>query len=355
MSFSDVIRGSAGANPDQNTNIARTALAGADSMGRPWDKISDKDQAVNVESPLHYDPTCSEWGLQQLTGNSDMVLNDIVATNVGDLEAEAHASLNPDWMLPLDGFAATTKEPFPEPQSQTYTDATVPDIDFSTPFGEQSFYSVTDHTYATNCDTKGLGTALSPAATSFATLTSEDPHSATLAKTPPSIPVRTSDQSDAQNLRRSSKRKRLSSLLARKKRHMTIAEPPETDEEGTQDSPLTIQAPTHSISPPSRPGLPARSNTKVHPLAANHQSNIFKTDWVADWEGVGRTGAVIDGGSAVRDVNIADCSRRPVSWPRRHHFRRSLDISVAVLTKAFEKKSRIEDGKALLPAEDARP
>ncbi|KAL6719931.1 hypothetical protein ACLMJK_001852 [Lecanora helva] len=149
----------------------------------------------------------------------------------------------------------------------------------------------------------------------------------------------------SQSSKRPGKRKRLSFPLSCKKQQKA---PKRADADDVDNDSIVTSATSRSpnpapLSPKSGPGPVGGLHVPCYkPNDDLPSMRTFRTDWVKDWEN-GATGPGSETADIVRDFNVVDCDRRPMSWPLRRHFRKSLDISVAVLTKPFEKKMQIEN------------
>lgn len=86
----------------------------------------------------------------------------------------------------------------------------------------------------------------------------------------------------------------------------------------------------------------AKATTTNGTKSSKQPSDAYPTehsrvDWVLAWEQARSRRPNLDNAGIGRDIKILDSERRPMSWPHRNPWRKSLDISVAVLTKGFEK------------------
>ena len=147
-----------------------------------------------------------------------------------------------------------------------------------------------------------------------------------------------------QIIKKLGKRRRLPSFLSRKRQRIASPQPADRHERKSVNALGTPRFPSNSPSLPETAIAHVPSSIPPGSQIDDHlASRIVKTDWIANWEGTGGAGSGLENAGIVRDVNVADCDRRPMSWPLRHHFRKSIDISVAVLTKKFEQKLHIEN------------
>ena len=137
---------------------------------------------------------------------------------------------------------------------------------------------------------------------------------------------------------RPSKRKRILSFLPHKKSRL-IANRLFRSE--LPDSPNALGATTNMLSIEKSPDI-THEATDSHPgryTNADHPPRIVQTDWVNDWERAGGKEPDSHDSTMLKDVNVSESERRPMSWPRQRTLRKSLDISVAVLRRNFEKLS----------------
>ena len=277
------------------------------------------DRAIESVLPTAHQHFACDTQVRSLNGEPTVTVESLIASQVVDWEAQTHASLDPNWTLQLDGFS------FAEPQSQAFADVMMldcppspPSIDHHDPF----FH----HTAIDN------NTRLKAPSSSVSSLVDEDLRSIDLARSPELTERRPSASPNLQLTKKPSKRKRISSLLSRKKQ--TI-EKSETNRSEVIDLPKHPQAPSASS---LKLVVGADGSSRVSPLAHGHASRIIKTDWIADWERESSARRLDHPVGICRDVNVADCDRRPLSWPRRRLFRKSLDISNARLIRNSEKK-----------------
>ena len=301
--------------------------------------VSENCGCFKIRAQTPYDDPSNRMDLHHLRSDPAIAVDGSVAPQ---LEAKANFSLDPSWTLRLDGSTTIPNETIPEPESQTFADVTVPDYYPSTPFSDQNRASIFVSVCQGRADTRDgdISIFTNESSGSSAPL-KEPPYSVDLAKSPMPIPAYTLTEPNHPITREPSKRKRISTFLSRKKQLVTTPQASQIDHRKAVKTSV-VKAPAHKTSLP-RPSPPRKScipGVSLSPRA----SEIIRTDWVADWQQAGGTRHGTDGAGIVRDVNVAGRDRRPVSWPRRQHFRKSLDISVAVLTKSLEKKFCMERG-----------
>ena len=295
---------------------------------------------LDIPSASSHQPACSE--------QQSCPLNDLDLA-VGALEAvnrknETHPHWNPGWELPLE-FAPDPTNPSVGAQPGILDGGSTTKWSFSVPTTDQTYGSDVTNAHSMQHSihdvTKVIPTTAACTPASGGSLLADVVN--------PTIPnsKTSSTSSTVQASRKPSKRKRISSFLSRKKQHVTPSKPSPIDQPATQTISLIMQAPSCTPSPPTI----ACVNERALELPTPHKSRVIETDWIEDWERVNKARLGTDGVSALRDVNIASRDRRPMSWPRRNNLRKSLDISVAVLTKQFEKKLRTEEESQRQPSD----
>ena len=132
--------------------------------------------------------------------------------------------------------------------------------------------------------------------------------------------------------KRASKRKRIKTALSRKKPCLTPSHHTQNEDSSSLESVLSSK---HTLRTEA-----ASTTTTNKKMSSNQPSYEYLTghprvDWMPAWE-QGSKGKFYSAGT-VSDIKIPDSERRPMSWPHRNPWRKSLDISVAVLTKGFER------------------
>ena len=136
-----------------------------------------------------------------------------------------------------------------------------------------------------------------------------------------------------------SKRKRIKSFLSRKERRLIPSQLSRSELSGSPDTICAARS-TPNIEKPPKVTHTTITGTRLARLpGTDHSPRIVDTNWVVDWERAGSRDLDLNGGTILKDVNISESDRRPLSRPRRATLRKSLDISVAVLRRNFEKLS----------------
>ncbi len=281
---------------------------------------------------------------QEDTGNGqDTIFGDHLAFGVKGLQTEVNAMLNPEWTQRLDGIAVTQSkeatvgtdhfyagmldsiphehvdwahQPSAAQQASfAYFQDTSPEY---TDLGSgmlTSLHDVVEPSQAQPNTTHHLETANSSA---LPDITKQ------ICLLPAPILVETP--------KRASKRKRIKTALSRKKPCLTpLYHTPNGDPIASKTdllSKLTLRTESAKKKP-----IDGKISTKQP--SDDHLTKPSRVDWKPGWE-QGRN-VDIDNAGIFKDFEISDSERRPMSWPHRSPWRKSLDISVAVLTKGFEK------------------
>ena len=272
---------------------------------------------------------------QAIVNGGEFISETDTPLNIDIMQAKPHAILNPGWTvtsndssLPRSFEAATVTDPQPEDVSNVMS------LDFSNPatWVEQDDFPACQNMFSTCPDEDNH---LQPSFHASKTPTHRDSHrdsdeteQSSRATENPAF------RNDVQKQERSNKRKRIRSILSRKKQHVTPSHSPQietSDVLGADSSPKSTMAASDAS------------------LLKYSSSRIICTDWIAAWEESGRIEPDIGNAGVVKDVNVANIDRRPLSWPRRHPWRKSLDISVMALTRGLEKLN-VERGEGSLPA-----
>lgn len=286
------------------------------------------------------------------SNNQDMIFEDHVRFGVKGLQAEANAILNPEWSVRLEDFAVTQST---EPSVGTdHSLAGVldpmlhgPSVDLTRQSSAvqqacsspeycdiggsmlTSFPNVMTPPQAQSSTIQQLGTAENNVLVDF---------TKPLYSMPTSTPVEVS--------KRASKRKRIKSALSRKKPCLTTSYHTYNEDfsvlRHNLSSKLTLRT---EAAEKMTTNNPMSSKRPGHDFQAEHS----RIDWMPAREQASDGPNNFDNAGIVKDIRILDSERRPLSWPHRNPWRKSLDISVAVLTKGFE-KLMTERGEASLSA-----
>lgn len=264
---------------------------------------------------------------------TDSSIDEGIASEIVDWEAEAHASLNPGWTLQSTAFASTPNDPKLEVSPQHQSDLTVFESPHFGPLADEGLDLFSRYASPVLTSTEESTTI------SFSAVTYSH-QSNTLSGGSVSADLTESEKPDqaaapkGRMTQRPNKRRRMSSLLSRKKQCVSPSQLTEAEGDANIDTQLMSQCQIRpNTEAPSTLAQIARNIAKVKRFSNLRTPRIIKTDWVTSWDNNGaRQSEIVDAG-IVRDVNVPKHSRRPVSWPLRHHFRNSLDMSVAALGK----------------------
>ena len=281
-----------------------------------------------------------------ISNSQDMIFEDNVAFGVEGLQAEANAMLNPEWTVRLDDFAALQSTQPTVGMDHFHTEMLEPMLhDQYVDLGHQS--SGVQHAgYAylrnTGPHYTNIGHSMLPSHRNVTVPsqaqsnaieqlnTANDSSMLDLTKLHHSIPVPTPEEVP----KRASKRKRIRASLSRKKPCLTPSYHTKNDDssvlKNNLSSTLTLRTEAANAKTTSN------SSSSKQP-ANDYATETSRFDSMPAWkQGIdGRN--KFDNAGIVRDIKILDSERRPMSWPHRNPWRKSLDISVAVLTKGFEK------------------
>lgn len=126
------------------------------------------------------------------------------------------------------------------------------------------------------------------------------------------------------------KRQRLKSMPPfKKKRLATNGHARDERSEILQKVPAVTNKIYNDQAVSSVPTVPSLSHSKS--LDKDISLQIIPTDRVAEWERRRSRTTDLNDAIVVKDVNISNSDRRPLSWPRRNVIRKDLDLSVEAL------------------------
>ena len=254
---------------------------------------------------------------------------DGVASELIQLQAEADISLDPSWSLALNEFPKLN-------QPQTVIDETIAGFSNGGPWageayspvsgGQDLFLTVqTEDIAPTFSSTEGLPQT---------SITRDSIDQRALVKAH-HVATQQSTRVQSQINKRPSKRKRLSSMFSRKKQH--------TDNE-LHKSDISFEhlngRPNSSNTSDLLPSIPISTFPAVHKKDLDQACASQIVNGYAEFElrtRIQESGHTVHKTGIGDDIKVPSSDRRPMSWPRRHAFRKSLDISVAVLTRGFDK------------------
>ena len=336
----DLLRSIQGVNVDQNIDSATELSHNNYEIGTPKDGQKYNEQAAIIHNPFHYDKTPLGHGLRQLAEMPDMIMGSLDAAAIGDWESEMNASLQPEWTLGLEEHMIGPDVTDLGSRAQTFTDEAILGSGFAISSQDPSLMSSTIQQYEAAPFSLGMGLSSATDEVIGSTCSSEIPTVYTTNSPKPALPI-------PRPTRKRSKRQKLSSLVARKRQKITSREKFETDQTGSQEvisiaHTSTCRGTPPVSDPPENPNIGDSLPPSHNCPRCEHQS-----DCILNWKQLAATDKTLDGAGAgagaTENINIAPGEQRPLSWPRRKHIRRSLEISVAALTKGFAKKARIDD------------
>ena len=328
ISFLDVLRDSA---PYQRPS---------DNQPGP---MVDNDYTAGQRRNVNVEDSNLLFGRQSqdsISNSQDMIFEDNVAFEVEGYQAEANALLNPEWTVRLGDFAALQSTQASVGMDHFHTETQEPMLhDQYTELGHQS--SGVQHAgYAyipgTDPQDSHMGGSMSTSLRHI-TLPSQAQSNAIQG----SETANDNSMSDFTESvyftampRRASKRTRIKASLSRKKPCLTPSHPTQNKDSNALKNNLPFKFTTHTeatktinndniISSEQLAYGYATVNPRLDSMRAHEQRSDGRKNF--------------DNAGIVRDIKILDSERRPKSWPHRNPWRKSLDISVAVLTKGFEK------------------
>nr|AUW30811.1 hypothetical protein [Cladonia uncialis subsp. uncialis] len=126
------------------------------------------------------------------------------------------------------------------------------------------------------------------------------------------------------------KRQRLKSLASSKKKRLaTNGHARNERSDILEKAPAAMNTTRNDQASTTMPTVPILSHSKS--LHKEVSLQIIRTDRSAEWDRRRSRTTDLNDAIVVKDVNISNSDRRPLSWPRRNALRRSLDLSVEVL------------------------
>ena len=307
------------------------------------DDTAGPRQSVDVEGSNLLFGHQSQDGI---SNSQDMIFEDNAAFGVEGLQAEANAMLNPEWTVRLDDFAALQSTHPTVGMDHFHTEMLEPMLhDRYVDVGHQS--SGVQHAGYADLRSIGphytnIGHSMLPSHRNVTVpsqaqsnaikrlSTANDSSMLDFTKLLHSVPVPIPEEVP----KRASKRKRLRASLSRKKPCLTPSYHTKNDDssalKSNLSSPLTFRTEAAKAT--------ATNNSTLSKQPANdYATETSRFDSMPTWKQGSDGRNKFDNAGIVRDIKILDSERRPMSWPHRNPWRKSLDISVAVLTKGFEK------------------
>ena len=281
-----------------------------------------------------------------ISNSQDMICDDNVPFGVEGFQAEANAMLNPEWTVRLGDFAAPqrvqptvnmdhlhTKMLQPMLHDQyvdlAHESSGVQHAGYSylrssgphyTNMGSSmlpSYQNVTVPSQAQSNAIQQLNTANDSSMLDFTKLL----HST-------SIPIL------EEVPKRASKRKRIRASLSRKKPCLTPSYHTKNNDSSVLKNNLSS---TLTFRTEAAEAITTNNGTSSKQPADDCATKTSQFDSMPAWKQGSDGRNTFDNAGIVRDIKILESERRPLSWPYRNPWRKSLDISVAVLTKGFEK------------------
>lgn len=129
---------------------------------------------------------------------------------------------------------------------------------------------------------------------------------------------------------RPNKRQRLKSLSSfKKKRLATNGHARNERSDILEKVPAAMNTTCNDQASTIMPTVPILSQSKS--LDKDVTLQIIRTDQSAEWDRRRSRTTDLNNAIVVKDVNISNSDRRPLSWPRRNAIRKSLDLSVEAL------------------------
>ena len=126
------------------------------------------------------------------------------------------------------------------------------------------------------------------------------------------------------------KRQRLKSLASSKKKRLaTNGHARNERSDILEKAPAAMNTTRNDQASTTMPTVPILSHSKS--LHKEVSLQIIRTDRSAEWDRRRSRTTDLNDAIVVKDVNISNSDRRPLSWPRRNALRRSLDLSIEVL------------------------
>ena len=301
------------------------------------DKTAGQRQNVDVEGSTFLFGHQSQ---DSISHSQDMIFEENVAFEVEGLQAEANAMLNPGWTLRLDGFAALQSTQPSFGMGHFHTEMLEPMLqDEYIELGHQSsgvqhagyaYLPGTNHQYihmGGSMLTPLRNITLPSQAQSNAIQRSDianDSYMSDLTESIDPLPMS----------KRASKRTRIKASLSRKKPCLTPSHLTQNTDSSALKNNLPSKLTTHTEAAKT---INTNNMISSEQLAYGYATADSRLDSMPAHEQGSDGRKNFDNAGIVKDIKILDSERRPMSWPYRNPWRKSLDISVAVLTKGFEK------------------
>ena len=151
-----------------------------------------------------------------------------------------------------------------------------------------------------------------------------------------------SSQSADISPKRPIKRQRLKSLLSFDKKRLATNGRANIERSGILEKvPVAMKSKCNDQATTTMPNAPILSHSKT--LAKDVSLQIIRTDRSAEWDRRRSRTTDLNDAIVVKDINISDSDRRPLSWPRRNVLRKDLDLSNEALLRSKLKHCQIAD------------
>ena len=138
------------------------------------------------------------------------------------------------------------------------------------------------------------------------------------------------------------KRQRLKSLLSFEKKRLAINGRANKERSDILEKlPAAVNSICNNKAFTNTPTVPILSHSKS--LDKDVSLQIIRTDRSAEWDRRRSRTTDLNDAIVVKDINISDSDRRPLSWPRRNVLRKDLDLSVEALLRSKLKNFQIAD------------
>ena len=281
-----------------------------------------------------------------ISNSQDMIFEDNVAFEVEGLQAEANAMLNPEWTVRLDNFAAPQSTQPSFGMDHFHTEMLEPmlqnqyiDLGHQSSGVQHAGYAYPQYNYMDGNMLTSLRNITLPSQAQSNAIqrieTANDSSMSDFTESVYSIPMP----------KRASKRTRIKASLSRKKPCLTPTHLTQNKDSSALKNNLPSKLTTHTETAKT---ITTNNIISSEQLAHGYATASLRLDSMPPHEQGIDGRRKFDNAGIVRDIKILDSERRPMSWPHRNPWRKSLDISVAVLTKGFE-KLMTEKGEAASP------
>ena len=329
------------------------------SAGNQPAQIVDNDDIAGLWQNLDIGSSDLFIGLEShdiINKNQDMFFENHIAYGVKGLQAEANAMLNPAWILGLDNSAVTQS-------MEANVDLDHFDVEMLEPslHGQNVDYKSRDMQQAGYAPLRGTGPEDTDTCDSMLTSfrivtvpsqaqsdTTQELETANdspmLHFTKPLYQIPVPNPEEVPKI--ASKRKRIKTAISRKKPCLTPSHHTHNDDSSASKNHVSSKL---TLRPEAAKTVTTNSKMSTKQPGHDCVTQDSRVDWMPAREQGNDGPKAFDSAGIVSDIKILDSERRPMSWPHRNPWRKSLDISVAVLTKRFE-KLMTERGEASLSA-----